>query len=89
MKDSKAIDAFIAQFKGTEKCKAMVKEAKKAHDQLIASAKSALRLSKEQLMFKSVGDLKKIVELLKIPTNNLIEKVDFAEAIISRSKNEL
>jgi hypothetical protein len=89
IKDSKAMDAFIAQFKGLAKCKSMVKEAKKAQDQLTASAKSALKLPKEQLMSKSVGELKKIVELLKISTSNLIEKVDYVEAIISRSKSEL
>lgn len=89
LKDSKAIDSFIAQFKGSAKCKSIAKESKKAKEEMIAYAKSALKLSKEELSSKSVAELKKVVDYLKIPTTKLVEKTDFVEAIMSRAKSEL
>lgn len=81
IKDSKAVDNFILQFKDGKKCKSISDRAKKVFDNEFKQAIAATKLSKVELKKKSVADLTKITEILKISTANFAEKADYVDAI--------
>jgi curved DNA-binding protein CbpA len=81
IKDSKAVDNFILQFKDGKKCKIISEKAKKSIDNKYKEALAATKLPKAELKKKSVTELTKIAEALKIPTTNFAEKTDYVDAI--------
>jgi curved DNA-binding protein CbpA len=76
------IDTFISTFKDGKRCKELIKKASSYVKKDKEYARTMLKLSRQELLKKSIGELLKGIEILDITTTGLIEKSDYVDAIL-------